>query len=151
MRKFTKGEEIETVVLAVDAERERISLGVKQLEKDPFSSYVAENPKGKIVKGKVTSVDEKNVVVLLAEGVEGQLRANELSIDGKIDDARHAVKEGDELEVKITAVDRKKRSITVSVRAKETDEESAAVREYAPDSGSGAKLGDILKEHLDNQ
>ena len=151
MRKFTKGEEIDTVVLAVDAERERISLGVKQLEKDPFSSYVAENPKGKIVKGKVTTVEQKNVMVLLAEGVEGQLRAADLSSDEKVEDARHVVKEGDELEVKITAVDRKKRSITVSVRAKESDEESAAVREYAPESGSGAKLGDILKEHLDNQ
>ena len=151
MRKFTKGEEIETVVLAVDAERERISLGVKQLERDPFSSYVAENPKGKIVKGKVTVVEQKNVVLLLADGVEGQLRAGDLSSEEKVEDARHVVKEGDELEVKITAVDRKKRSITVSVRAKESDEESAAVREYAPESGSGAKLGDILKEHLDNQ
>ncbi|MBI2994247.1 MAG: 30S ribosomal protein S1 [Gammaproteobacteria bacterium] len=151
MRKFTKGEEIETVVLAVDAERERISLGVKQLEKDPFSSYVAENPKGKVVKAKVLTVEEKNVVVQLADGVEGQLRAGDLSSADKVQDARHVVKEGDELEVKITAVDRKKRSITVSVRAKESDEESAAVREYAPESGSGAKLGDILKEHLDNQ
>ena len=150
IRKYSKGQEIETVVLAVDAERERISLGIKQLERDPFSSYVAENPKGSVVKGKVSTVEEKNVVVLLADGVEGQLKASELSLDKEVDNARNIVKEGDELEVKITAVDRKKRTVTVSVRAKESDEESAAVREYAPDSGSGAKLGDILREHLDN-
>jgi small subunit ribosomal protein S1 len=150
IRKYTKGEEIETVVLAVDAERERISLGIKQLERDPFSSYVAENPKGSVVKGKVATVEEKSVMVLLADGVEGQLKASELSLDKEVDNARNFVKEGDELEVKITAVDRKKRTVTVSVRAKESDDESAAVREYAPDSGTGAKLGDILKEHLDN-
>jgi small subunit ribosomal protein S1 len=98
----------------------------------------------------VLSVDAKSVVVQLAEGVEGALKASELSNDTKVENARNAVKEGDELEVKITAVDRKKRTITVSVRAKESDEESAAVREYAPDTASGAKLGDILKEHLEN-
>jgi small subunit ribosomal protein S1 len=150
IRKYTKGQEIETVVLAVDAERERISLGIKQLERDPFSSYVAENPKGSVVKGQVVKVEEKSVTVQLADGVEGQLKASELSLDKEVDDARKLVKEGEELEVKITTVDRKKRTVTVSVRAKESDEESAAVREYAPDSGSGAKLGDILKEHLDN-
>ena len=150
IRKYQKGEEIETVVLAVDAERERISLGIKQLEKDPFSSFVAEHPKGKIVNCTVQNVDAKNVTVTLADGVEGQLKASELSIDKKVDDARSVVKEGDTLEVKITAIDRKKRTINVSVRAKESDEETAAVREYAPDTSSGAKLGDLLKEHLDN-
>jgi len=150
LRKFQKGDEIETTVLAVDAERERISLGIKQLEKDPFSSYVAEHPKGSIVKSVVLSVEQKNVIVTLMEGVEGQLKASELSIDQKVEDARSFVKEGDELEVKITAVDRKKRIIVVSVRAKESDDEIAAVREYAPESSSGAKLGDLLKEHLDN-
>jgi small subunit ribosomal protein S1 len=150
IRKFQKGDEIETTVLGVDAERERISLGIKQLEKDPFSSYVAEHPKGSIVKSTVLSVEPKTVTVLLADGVEGQMKATELSIDKKVEDARQFVKEGEELEVKITAVDRKKRSIAVSVRAKESDEESAAVREYAPDSSTGAKLGDLLKEHLDN-
>ena len=149
IRRFHKGEEIETVVLAVDAERERISLGIKQLEKDPFTSYVAENPKGSIVKGTVQDVEPKFVTVHLADGVEGQLKASEISNEKKVEDARHEVKEGEELEVKITAIDRKKRTISVSVRAKESDEESAAVREYAPDASSGAKLGDILKEHLD--
>ncbi len=150
VRKFQKGDEIETTVLAVDPERERISLGIKQLEKDPFSSFVAENPKGSIVNAKVFSVEQKHVVVLLAEGVEGQLKASELSIDKQVDDARMFTKEGEELEVKITAVDRKKRVIAVSVRAKETDEEIAAVREYSPESSGGTKLGDLLKEHLDN-
>jgi len=150
VRRYKKGEEIETVVLAVDAERERISLGIKQMEKDPFSSYVAENPKGNIVKVAVLEVDAKNVRVLMADGVEGQLKASEISNDKRIEDARAVVKQGEELEVKITAIDRKKRTISVSVRAKESDEESAAVREYAPNSSSGAKLGDILKEHLDS-
>jgi small subunit ribosomal protein S1 len=150
IRKFKKGEEVEAVVLAVDAERERISLGIKQLERDPFSNYVAEYPKGSIVKAKVTGVEAKSVTVQLADGIEGQLKASELSNDRKVEDARMAVKEGDELEVKITAIDRKKRTINVSVKAKESDEESAAVREYAPNTSSGAKLGDILKGHLDN-
>jgi small subunit ribosomal protein S1 len=151
IRNFNKGEEIETVVLAVDAERERISLGIKQLEKDPFSSYVAEYPKGSIVKGTAEVIEPKLVIVRLADGVEGQLKASEISLDKKIDDARNVIKEGDELEVKITALDRKKRTISLSIRAKESDDEAAAVEEYSPDSGSGAKLGDIFKEHLDNK
>ena len=151
IRNFSKGEEIETVVLAVDAERERISLGIKQLEKDPFSSYVAEYPKGSIVKGTVEVVEPKLVIVRLAEGVEGQLKASEISLDRKIDDARTVLKQGDELEVKITALDRKKRTISLSIRAKESDDEAAAVEEYSPDSASGAKLGDIFKEHLDSK
>ena len=151
IRRYSKGQEIETVVLAVDAERERISLGLKQLEKDPFSSYVAEYPKGSIVKGTAVAVDQRQVTVRLAEGVEGTLKVTEISLDKKIDDARSAIKEGTELEVKIVAVDRKKRTITLSIKAKEHDEEAAAVEEYAPESVSGAKLGDILKEHLDTK
>ncbi|MCG8378481.1 MAG: 30S ribosomal protein S1 [Proteobacteria bacterium] len=150
IRNFSKGEEIETVVLAVDAERERISLGVKQLEKDPFSSFVAENPKGTIVKGKAQNIDQKFVTVALDDGVEGTLKASEISLEKDIDDARTAVKEGEELEVKITAIDRKKRTINLSVKAKESDDEQAAVKEYAPETGGSTKLGDILKEHLDN-
>jgi small subunit ribosomal protein S1 len=154
VRKFQKGDELETTVLAVDAERERISLGIKQLEKDPFTNFVAENSKGSIVNSIVATVEQKYVTVTLAEGIEGQLKASELSIDKEVDDARMFVKEGEELEVKITAIDRKKRIIAVSVRAKETDDEIAAVREYSPDPlggvSSGPKLGDLLKEHLDN-
>ena len=135
----------------MDAERERISLGIKQLERDPFTSYVAEHGKGDIVNGVVEEVDAKGAVVRLADGVEGYLKASEIALDKKIDDARHEIKEGEELEVKITNVDRKKRSINLSIKAKESDEEAAAVQEYAPDESTGAKLGDILKEHLDNK
>ncbi|NIN33753.1 MAG: 30S ribosomal protein S1 [Gammaproteobacteria bacterium] len=150
IRNFSKGDEVETVVLAVDAERERISLGIKQLEKDPFSSYVAEYSKGTVVRGVAESVDLKGVVVRLADGVEGFLKASEISIDKKVDDARTAIKEGEELEVKITAIDRKKRTINVSIRAKEVDDEAAAVEEYSPETGgAGTKLGDLFKEHLE--
>jgi len=151
IRKYSKGDEIETVVLSVDAERERISLGIKQLERDPFTSYVAEHGKGDIVNGVVGEVDPKGAVIQLAEGVEGYLKASEISLDKKIDDARHEIKEDEELEVKIVNVDRKKRSINLSIKAKESDEEAAAVQDYAPDESSGAKLGDILKEHLENK
>ncbi len=150
IRNFSKGEEIETVVLAVDADRERISLGVKQLEKDPFTNFVAEHPKGMIVKGIAQSVDQKFVTIALDGGVEGTLKASEISLEKEIDDARMVIKEGEEVEVKITAIDRKKRSINLSIKAKETDDEQAAVKEYAPELGGSAKLGDILKEHLDN-
>ena len=150
IRNFSKGEELETVVLAVDAERERISLGIKQLERDPFSSYVAEHPKGTIVKGTATDVDQKFVTVTLEEGVEGTLKASEISLEKDVDDARTVIKDGEELEVKITAIDRKKRTINLSIKAKESDDEQAAVKEYAPESGGNAKLGDLLKEHLDN-
>ncbi len=150
LRNYKKGTQIDTVVLAVDTERERISLGIKQLEKDPFTAYVAENPKGAIVSGKVTVIETRYIVMELAEGVEGQLKVSELSGDRKGRDAKSSgVKEGDEMEVKITAVDRKKRTISVSVKAKESDEESAAIKEYTPDTSSGAKLGDLLKKHLD--
>ncbi|MEM7026872.1 MAG: 30S ribosomal protein S1 [Pseudomonadota bacterium] len=149
VRHFTKGEELETVVLAVDAERERISLGIKQLEKDPFSSFVAENPKGTIVKGTAQDVDQKFVTIALGDGVEGTLKSSEISLEKDIDDARTEIKEGEELEVKITAIDRKKRSINLSIKAKESDDEQAAVKEYAPESGGSAKLGDLLKDKLD--
>ncbi|MCK5668232.1 MAG: S1 RNA-binding domain-containing protein, partial [Gammaproteobacteria bacterium] len=151
IHQYSKGDELETVVLAVDAERERISLGVKQMEKDPFSNYVAENSKGTIVKGIVESVEVRGVTLTLAEGVEGYMRSSEISINKKIDDAGTEVKVGDEIEVKITAIDRKKRSINVSVRAKETDDEAAAVEEYGSDADTikRSTLGDLLKEHLD--
>ncbi|MCS3902289.1 small subunit ribosomal protein S1 [Methylohalomonas lacus] len=151
IRKYSKGDEIETVVLSVDAERERISLGIKQLERDPFTSYTAEHGKGEIVKGKVGEVDPKGAVIHLEDGVEGYLKASEISLDKRIDDARHELNEGDDIEVKITNVDRKKRSISLSIKAKDSDDERAAVQDYAPSEGGGAKLGDILKEHLENK
>ena len=151
IRKYTKGEELETVVLAVDAERERISLGIKQLEKDPFSSYVAEYPKGSVVKGIVEKVEPKLVTLKLADGVEGQLKASELSQEQKTDDARNAIREGDEVEVKITALDRKKRTISLSIKARESDDQATAVEDYTPDAAGSAKLGDLLKEHMENK
>lgn len=150
LRRFNKGDELETVVLVVDAERERISLGIKQMEKDPFSSYVAEHPKGSIVNGVIQSVEQRFAILTLEEGIEATIKASELSLDKEVDDARNEVKEGEELEVKITMIDRKKRAINVSVRAKETDDERTAVKEYAPETGTGTNLGDLLKEHLDN-
>ena len=151
LRNYKKGTQIETVVLAVDTERERISLGIKQLERDPFTAYVAENPKGTVVTGKITTIETRNIVVELAQGVEGQLKMSELSGDKKAKDAINSgLKEDDEIDVKITAVDRKKRTISVSVKAKESDEESAAIKDYTPESSSGAKLGDLLKKHLDS-
>ena len=107
------------------------------------------NPKGTIVKGTAQDVDQKFVTIALGDGVEGTLKASEISIEKEIDDARTAIKEGEELEVKITAIDRKKRSINLSIKAKESDDEQAAVKEYAPESGGSAKLGDLLKEKLD--
>ncbi len=148
IRNFNKGDEITTVVLAVDSERERISLGIKQLEQDPFSSYVSEKQKGSIVKGIIKKVDQGFVIVDLAEEVEGLLKANEISLEEEITDARTIFKEDDEVEVKITAIDRRKRTINLSIKAKESDDEQTTVNEYAPETSGNSKLGDILKEHL---
>ncbi|MES9990422.1 MAG: 30S ribosomal protein S1 [Candidatus Thiodiazotropha sp.] len=151
IRNFKKGDEVETVVLSVDPERERISLGIKQLAQDPFSSFVAANEKGSFVKGKVAEIDAKGAVINLAEGVDGYLRASELSRD-RVEDARSVLKEGDEVEAKFIGVDRKNRSITLSVKAKDADEEAAAIKGYARDAATSAPtLGDLLKEQMDNQ
>ncbi len=149
IRSFKKGDEIETVVLSVDAERERISLGLKQLDGDPFSAFLAEKPKGSIVRGVVTEVDAKSAVVDLGDGVEGILRASEISRD-RVEDVRTLYKVGDEIEAKFVGVDRKKRALSLSVRAKESDDDAAAVQEYSSSSSAGtATLGDIMKEQLD--
>jgi small subunit ribosomal protein S1 len=151
VRNYKKGDEIETIVLAVDAERERISLGIKQLEEDPLSKYLSEHPKRTIVKGVVQSVDVKSAVVELSDGVEGYVRASELSRES-VDDARKVLKVGDEIEAMFIGVDRKKRIVTLSVKAKETEEEATALQDYSSDGdASGTKLGDILKQELDKQ
>ncbi|MGF1871429.1 30S ribosomal protein S1 [Photobacterium indicum] len=126
VRDFKKGDEISAVVLAVDAERERISLGVKQIEEDPFNSYVAENKKGVLVNGTVTAVDAKGATVELAEGVEGYLRASEASVD-RVEDATLVLSVGDSVEAKFTGVDRKNRVVNLSVRAKDVAEEQEAM------------------------
>ena len=151
VRNYKKGDELETVVLAVDAERERISLGVKQMAQDPFSSYVAENGKGAIVSGKIIALDARAATVELAEGVEGVMRASEISRD-QIDDARKVLKEEEEVEAMIVGVDRKRRVINLSIKAKESEDEAAVLQEYSADSESATtKLGDLLKEQLDGQ
>ncbi|MFQ1086097.1 30S ribosomal protein S1 [Klebsiella pneumoniae] len=126
VREYKKGDEIAAVVLQVDAERERISLGVKQLAEDPFNNYVALNKKGAIVVGKVTAVDAKGATVELADGVEGYLRASEASRD-RVEDATLVLSVGDEVEAKFTGVDRKNRVVSLSVRAKDEEEEKDAI------------------------
>ncbi|MFV1983548.1 MAG: 30S ribosomal protein S1 [Thiohalomonadales bacterium] len=150
VRNYHKGDEIEAMVLSVDPERERISLGIKQLEKDPFGNYVAEHAKGTIVIGKVVEVDAKGAVIDLAEGVEGYLRSSELSRD-RIEDARTILSQGEEVEAKFIGVDRKTRTISLSIKAKDNDDEKATIHDYNK-QGSGpatATLGDILKEQID--
>lgn len=126
VREYKKGDEIAAVVLQVDAERERISLGVKQLAEDPFNNYVALNKKGAIVTGKVTAVDAKGATVELADGVEGYLRASEASRD-RVEDATLVLNVGDEVEAKFTGVDRKNRVVSLSVRAKDEADEKDAI------------------------
>ncbi len=149
VRNFKKGDEIETVVLAVDAERERISLGVKQLAQDPFSSFIADFSKGTIVTGTITLVDAKSATVNLGEGIEGVIRASEISRD-QVDDARKVLKENEPIEAMIIGVDRKRRVINLSIKAKDNEEEATALQEYGSDGETGtAKLGDLLKAQLD--
>ena len=148
VRAFTKGDEIEAVVLSVDPERERISLGVKQLEKDPFSNFVAENAKGSFVKGTVKEVDAKAAIIDLGDGIEGTLRASELSRD-RIEDARTILTVGEEVEAKFMGVDRKSRAIMLSVKAKDTDEEKSMMQDYGSGSAEATtNLGDVLKQHM---
>jgi small subunit ribosomal protein S1 len=148
VRSYKKGDEIETVVLAVDPERERISLGIKQLDKDPFSHFVAEHPKGSVVNGVVKEVDAKGAVVQLEDGVEGYLRASELARD-RVEDARSVLKEGEAIEAKFIGVDRKKRVISLSIKAKETEEETVAMQDYGRSQPVAATLGDLIKEQME--
>lgn len=153
VRNFTKGDEIETVILSIDPERERISLGVKQLEDDPFMNYVSEFEKGSIVKGNISAIEAKSATITLREGVEGTLRASEISRD-KIDDARNAINEGDEIEVKIVSVDRKSRMISLSVKAIEIDDEKAAIQDHKGQEASDVSpgtIGDLIKAEMDKE
>ena len=147
-RNYNKGDEVTAVVLAVDADRERISLGLKQSQSDPFVTFVSENPKGSLVKGTVESVDAKAATIKLADGVEGMLRATELSRD-YVEDARMSLNEGDAVEVKVTSIERKDRRITLSIKAMELDRESQAVKDYGTQAIGTTSLGDKLKEQLD--
>ncbi|GAB4294861.1 MAG: 30S ribosomal protein S1 [Methylophaga sp.] len=150
IRDFKKGDEVEAVVLAIDPERERISLGIKQLQDDPFSSYLSENPRGSIVKGTVTAVDARGATVELAEGVEGYIRAADIARE-RIDDASKFLAVGDEVEAKFTGMSRKDRTLTLSIRAKDEKEEAEAVKEYSNVSSGNTTLGDLLKEQMDQK
>jgi small subunit ribosomal protein S1 len=147
---YKKGQEIEAAVLAIDAERERISLGIKQLEKDPFSAWLAEHPKNSIVKGTVTEVDARGATLDLGDGVIGSLRASEMA-RGRVEDARTMIKVGEEIEAKFTNVDRKNRSVALSIKAKEMHDEQEAISSYKSDQGAapvGTTLGELLKEKM---
>jgi len=147
---YKKGQEIEAAVLAIDSERERISLGIKQLEKDPFSAWLAEHPKNSIVKGTVTEVDARGATVDLGEGVIGSLRSSEMA-RGRVEDARMLIKVGEEVEAKFTNVDRKNRSIALSIKAKEAHDEEEAISSYKTEAGAapaGTTLGELLKEKM---
>ncbi len=147
---YKKGQEIEAAVLAIDSERERISLGIKQLDKDPFSAWLAEHPKNSTVKGVVTEVDARAATVDLGDGVIGTLRASELA-RGRVEDARTIIKVGEEIEAKFTNVDRKNRMVALSIKAKEVHEEAEALSSYKAESGAsptGTTLGELLKEKM---
>ena len=149
IRNYKKGDEVETVILVIDPERERISLGVKQMDKDPFSNYMAQYSKGSIVTGTVRDVDAKGATIDLGDGVEGSLRASEISRD-RVEDARNHLKEGEEVEAKFIGVDRKNRIINLSIKAKDNDEEAEAINDYARSTqDGGATLGDIIKEQME--
>jgi small subunit ribosomal protein S1 len=154
VRNYKKGDELETVILSIDPERERISLGVKQLENDPFSDFVATNDKGVIVTGKVISVDAKAAIIEVAPGVEAVLKASEISRD-KVEDARNVLKEGDEVEALITVVDRKNRGISLSIKAKDNADDRQALKDQRAKSDSEISgpttIGDLIKEQLNQK
>jgi len=150
VRNYRKGEELEAVVLSIDPERERISLGIKQLDRDPMSAWLAEHPKGSIVQGTVTEVDAKGAMVDVG-GLEAYLRASELSRE-RVEDARAVLKQGEEIEARFIGLDRKSRQISLSIKAKEAWEEAEAVQSYKKsDSSTGTSLGDLLKEQISSQ
>ena len=152
VRNYKKGDEMEAIVLAIDAERERISLGIKQMEGDPFSNYVATHDKGNIVKGTVKAIDAKGAVVLLDTDVEGYLRSSEVARD-RVEDIRTHLKEGDEVEAMIISVDRKNRNISLSIKAKDAADETEVMQKIASDQSAASagttNLGALLKAKLD--
>jgi len=153
VREFKKGDEVEAVVLAIDTERERISLGIKQLEGDPFTNYAATLEKGAVVRGTVRSVEPRGAVISLGNDIEGYLRASEISRD-RVEDARNVLKEGEEIEAMVINVDRKSRSISLSIKARETVETAEAMQRMQAESGAASgttNLGALLRAKLDGQ
>src|SRR5438270_6868968 len=150
VKSLKKGDEVETVVLSIDVERERISLGIKQLEGDPFGNYVATHDKGNVVKGTVKSIESKGALIELEKDVEGYLRASEIARD-RVEDVRTHLKEGDTVEAVIVNIDRKSRSINLSIKQKDAAEEAAALQKHASESSASAgttNLGALLKAKL---
>jgi small subunit ribosomal protein S1 len=153
VRNFKKGEEVEAQVLSIDVERERISLGIKQLEGDPFTNFLAGHEKGKLITGTVKSVDARGAVISLGGDLEGYLRASEISRD-RVEDARTLVKEGDSVTAMIINVDRKNRTINLSVKQKDLADENAAMAKLQSESAASTgstNLGALLKAKLDNK
>ncbi len=146
IRNYKKGDEVETVILAVDSERERISLGIKQLEQDPFQNFIGLHEKGSLVKGTVKTVDAKGAVIVLGENIDGYLRASEIQRD-RVEDARTLLNEGDEIEAKFIGVDKKSKSISLSIKAKDNDDEASVMKTYGSQENAGsATFGDIFKQ-----
>jgi small subunit ribosomal protein S1 len=151
VRQYTKGDKLETVILSIDPERERISLGIKQLSGDPFMNYVSANEKGSVVRGVIKSVEAKEAVITLAEGVEGILKASEISRD-RVEDARNVLKEGDEVELMVTNVDRKNRVLGLSIKAREIEEEKDSLKELNKlGSVAPATVGDLIKAQMNKE
>ena len=151
VRNYKKGEELETTVLAIDPERERISLGVKQIDQDPMSLFMSEHSKDSIVKGIIQEVDVKGATVELSDSVLGHIKASEISQD-RVEDARTILKPGEEIMAKFIGIDRKNRIVNLSIKAKEASDEAQAIETYQKDTvkpASGTSLGDLLKEQLD--
>ena len=153
VRNYKKGQEVEALVLAVDVDRERISLGIKQLDSDPFTTFVSVNDKGQVVTGKVRSVDPKGAEIDLGQDVVGYLRASEISRD-RVEDARNVLKEGDEVSVMIVNIDRKTRNIQLSIKAKDMADQNEAMQslsqQSARESAGTTSLGALLRAKLDN-
>ncbi len=153
VRQYTKGDKLDTVIIAIDPERERISLGIKQLSDDPFANFAGANEKGSIVKGTVKEVDAKEAIITLADGIEGVLKASEISRD-RVEDARNAINEGEEIEMMVVSVDRKNRVISLSIKAREIAEEKDSIEEHKKQTASSASpttVGDLLKSQLDKE
>ena len=151
IRNFKKGDEVETVILAIDPERERISLGIKQLEQDPFQNFMGAREKGDLVNGTVKEVDAKGAVIVLADGVEGYLRASEISRE-RVEDARMHFNVGDEVEAKFMGIDKKSKVVNLSIKAKDQEDEAAAMKGYTQAASSAMPtLGDIFKEQMENK
>ncbi len=151
IRNYKRGDKVDTVILGIDSERERISLGIKQLEQDPFQNYIGTLEKGMIVNGTIGEVDPKGAVVLLSDSVTGYIRASEIQRD-RVEDARTLLKEGSEIEAKFIGVDKKNKTVNLSIKAKDHDEESAAIKGYSNQAAAGKPtLGDIFKEQMEEK